>query len=63
MVSQKDSKEVKGEFKVDPDDFYSNLRYNIVPPAFLVFFAVNPTGQGIAFITTPSAMRFLSSLR
>ena len=38
MSNQKDPKEVKGEFKVDPEDFYSNLRYNIVPPAFLVFF-------------------------
>ena len=38
MTNSKDVKEVKGEFKVDPDDFYSNLRYNIVPPVFLVFF-------------------------
>ena len=39
MASQTDkSTQEKKEFKVDPDDFYSNLRYNIVPPAFLVFF-------------------------
>ena len=38
MEKSADAKVDKGASKVDPDDFYANLRYNIVPPAFLVFF-------------------------
>ena len=38
MASKAEGKQEKSSFKIDPDDFYSNLRYNIVPPVFLVFF-------------------------
>jgi len=38
MEKSADAKVDEGASKVDPDDFYANLRYNIVPPAFLVFF-------------------------
>ena len=36
--NHEDSEQEKGSFKVDPNDFYSNLRYIIVPPVFLIFF-------------------------
>ena len=60
MASKTDSNKEKDGFKIDPDDFYSNLRYNIIPPVFLVFFTFitqilvvigNPNiGFGIGFL-------------
>ena len=29
-----------GQFSIDPNDTYSNLRYNILPPVALVFFTL-----------------------
>ena len=39
--SKDSSKQVEeGSFTIDPNDTYSNLRYSILPPVFLVFFTL-----------------------
>ena len=58
--NHKDGEPKSETFQVDPDDLYSNLRYNIMPPLFLVCFTLitqilvvigNPNlGFGFGFI-------------
>ena len=40
-LSKDSSKQAEGgKFTIDQNDTYSNLRYNILPPVFLVFFTL-----------------------